>query len=771
MGPYPEYTLAVNERHERILYVALRSTTSNAGGDSHKSRIRTATSRPWTLLIGTILAVLLGQSARAGGSAENAVVLIDPTDAVSVYVGHYYQAARNIPDCNVIYIDPAAGDWASHLEFQQAALLGTLESRGLDGFIDYVVVAPVAEFYVQAPPGLITDGCFPVNRFSLSSVYSFAFVGDQILSGGLPSSFRNHYFSLSNSAVAFDSETHWSFGSAVRDDSAPRYFIGAQLGCTAPLGNTVEELIAMIDRSVAADATHPDGRFYFMRTTDAARSLPRDPFFANVVSVIGNLGGDAVLLDAVLPIGFDDCLGVMTGWATPDIDGADYTVVDGAFCDHLTSFAATFDTASQTKLSEWITKGASGSVGAVEEPCNYPGKFPHPRVHAYYYQGASLGEAAMRSLEFLPFQGLLYGDPLTRPFASPPVVELAGVPASVVSGVFAVTPSAVSSTGSPVQGFQLYLDGKPVGDWVAPGEQFWVDTTVLADGQHELRVVAYDDTALRHQGRIVTTFRSVNHSVGVDLVVDATAGDLSTSFEFTATALGVPEEIQLLANGRVVAADVFNPETWTLLAHHLGAGPVSVRAVAWYDDEIRAVSDPILMEIEFDNPPSGDPGSNAPTAFGYTVQLENDAPVLLELPAADSDGSTLSYAVLTGPSHASLSGDGPYRLLTPNRDPCGSDQFVFSVSDGASTSAPVTVTIRYARRPFVRGEVNGDGVVDVADAIAILTHLFVGGPAPTPSEAGDVSADGGIDIGDTIALLDYLFGAGDPPAAPFPTVG
>jgi uncharacterized protein (TIGR03790 family) len=68
-------------------------------------------------------------------------------------------------------------------------------------------------------------------------------------------------------------------------------------------------------------------------------------------------------------------------------------VLPGAFCDHLTSYAATFDSSAQTKMSRWISKGASGTSGAVEEPCNYAGKFPHARLHVFYRQGLSLGEA------------------------------------------------------------------------------------------------------------------------------------------------------------------------------------------------------------------------------------------------------------------------------------------------------------------------------------------------------------------------------------------
>ncbi|MCA8961602.1 MAG: hypothetical protein KDC38_13855, partial [Planctomycetes bacterium] len=265
--------------------------------------------RPWVWMAVAFGVVFGATGIHAGGSAENAVLLIDPSDPISVYVGHHYRVARGIPDCNVIYVDPRAATYDEHVDFQQRAVQGTLAARGIDAFVDYIVIAPIDDFYVVEPAGRVTDGCFPVGRFSISSAYTFGLVSDQILAGGLPSTFRNHYFSAGSQAVAFDSQTHWSFGSPVPVESAPRYYLGALLGYHGSLGNTADELIEMIDRSVGADATSPVGTYYYMRTTDAARSLPRDPFFASAISIIGTVGGTGVLLDAVLPVGSTDCLG------------------------------------------------------------------------------------------------------------------------------------------------------------------------------------------------------------------------------------------------------------------------------------------------------------------------------------------------------------------------------------------------------------------------------------------------------------------------------
>jgi hypothetical protein len=72
---------------------------------------------------------------------------------------------------------------------------------------------------------------------------------------------------------------------------------------------------------------------------------------------------------------------------------------------------------------------------------------------------------------------------------------------------------------------------------------------------------------------------------------------------------------------------------------------------------------------------------------------------------------------------------------------------------------------------FVRGELNGDSVVDISDAIRLLARLFTDPSAPIALIAADINKDDGIDISDAIYLLDFLFQGGPPIPAPFPDPG
>ncbi len=72
---------------------------------------------------------------------------------------------------------------------------------------------------------------------------------------------------------------------------------------------------------------------------------------------------------------------------------------------------------------------------------------------------------------------------------------------------------------------------------------------------------------------------------------------------------------------------------------------------------------------------------------------------------------------------------------------------------------------------YVRGEVNGDGSVDVSDPLYLLNFLFIGGDPPRPFVAADTNVDWRIDIADAIYLLTVLFVGEETLAAPYPDPG
>ncbi len=70
--------------------------------------------------------------------------------------------------------------------------------------------------------------------------------------------------------------------------------------------------------------------------------------------------------------------------------------------------------------------------------------------------------------------------------------------------------------------------------------------------------------------------------------------------------------------------------------------------------------------------------------------------------------------------------------------------------------------------PFRRGDSNGDGMLDVSDAVHVLFWLFAAGPEPGCLDAADSDGNGKSDISDAVFLLTYLFLSGQAPPEPGP---
>jgi hypothetical protein len=72
---------------------------------------------------------------------------------------------------------------------------------------------------------------------------------------------------------------------------------------------------------------------------------------------------------------------------------------------------------------------------------------------------------------------------------------------------------------------------------------------------------------------------------------------------------------------------------------------------------------------------------------------------------------------------------------------------------------------------FIRGDADLSGRVDISDAIAVLSFLFLGGSLPGCLDASDVNDDRTLDITDPVGILGFLFLGAAVPRPPFPDCG
>lgn len=195
---------------------------------------------------------------------------------------------------------------------------------------------------------------------------------------------------------------------------------------------TLAQAQPLIDRGLAADASlagsasgsdpAPLPQIFLVRTADAPRSV-RYPDFLTLANT-GVPGAAVRLIDNASGATSNEVSGqaavlmMFTGLANfSRLDSNAY--LPGAAGDSLTSFAGVLpDGLGQTPVTAWLQAGLTASYGTVEEPCNYPEKFPRASVFAARYRaGETLIEAYWKSVQ-APGQGLFVGEPLARPWGA-----------------------------------------------------------------------------------------------------------------------------------------------------------------------------------------------------------------------------------------------------------------------------------------------------------------------------------------------------------------
>ncbi len=75
-----------------------------------------------------------------------------------------------------------------------------------------------------------------------------------------------------------------------------------------------------------------------------------------------------------------------------------------------------------------------------------------------------------------------------------------------------------------------------------------------------------------------------------------------------------------------------------------------------------------------------------------------------------------------------------------------------------------------ASSAYVCGDNNGDGSVDVGDAVHLIQFVFAGGPAGVPVMAGDANCDGDVNVGDAVCVINYIFHEGPQPCTLCPPI-
>jgi hypothetical protein len=367
-------------------------------------------------------------------------------------------------------------------------------------------------------------------------------------------------------------------GDLVEKDGAT-YLLSTMLGVTSGRGNSVVEVLSYLECSAKADGLHPTATIYFAKNNDI-RSKVRDMLFSETVEELKKSGIDTRIVEGTMPINCPDVQGVCMGTSDFDWKASGSTILPGALCDYFTSYGGVLlkNFQMQTPLSTFLRFGAAGASGTVAEPTARWQKFPLPQVQLHYARGCTLAEAFYQSV-YGPYQLLIVGDPLCRPWANIPEVKVGGIKdGDVVKGELFLSPTGKVPRVGSIDHFELFVNGSRAAR-CKPGETLKLDTAVLPDGNQELRVVAVESGNIQSQGRAIHHLVTENYGRKIE-VLKAPRGPMKPGDTIhlevkSPGSIGVA----VVQNGRSVGRIAGEEGIVEISADKLGSGKVRLQAV------------------------------------------------------------------------------------------------------------------------------------------------------------------------------------------------
>jgi len=312
---------------------------------------------------------------KAALEASELAVIVNDADPDSREIASYYQQQRHIPTENIIHVHFKPG----------VSVLSQAEFKKIKNEVDRHVPDSIQAYAVAWTLP------YRVDCMSLTTAFAFGFNKDFCTKGCKPTR-MSPYFNSNSKAPYTDYKIR------------PAMLLA---------GETVADVKRLIDRGVAADGTIPEGTAYLLKTSDKNRSV-RSFYYSEIEKLLGG-AINIKNISANYIENKKDILFYFTGLTRVNKIFSNQ-FLPGAIADHLTSSGGVLKNSNQMSILEWLKAGATGSYGAVVEPCNLLKKFPHPGiVMEQYMNGQTLIEAYWKSVA-MPGQGVFIGEPLAKPF-------------------------------------------------------------------------------------------------------------------------------------------------------------------------------------------------------------------------------------------------------------------------------------------------------------------------------------------------------------------
>jgi autotransporter-associated beta strand protein len=573
-----------------------------------------------------VLACFGGGRAMAGGGGENMLLVVNPNDPSSLQIANAYAALRDIPSNNILFIAPPAGYQNNGAPIAQAAVMNTyltpiaaaIAARGLTNQIDYIGTIGQATCYSIIPqPGTPYTGANSLNYaldlltpLTDGSGLTLQNATYEYPGGPISALYQNpNNIPIGDNPAILHSATYSATYSG--SNISAQYYMSGTIGYTGSNGNTAAQVIASLANGVAADGTRPAGTIYFEDNGDV-RSTTRDGQWPATEGQLAARGVAWVYENntpGATPLnrssGTAAVLGAVCGSPTPTLPNGS-TYLPGSWADNMTSFGCDFLDTSQTKATAFIAAGAAGTTGSVIEPYAIAARFTNSSIYTFIADGSTLGEALAKSVATPDIQMPL-GDMLAQPFADVPQAAFTSSPGNYGPAAGNISVSGSASLVNPhiatgIGTLELLADGlvSSSGTLAAGSGAFNLNTTALADGVHEVRIVGINNSQAASEGYAAQEIVVDNHGRSIDFNGgNLTLTSSAATIGLAATAGdGTLAQVELTCLGRTVAQAAGSPGALSLSPTALAPGDNVLVPVAVFSDGMQVAGGAFVVHVE-----------------------------------------------------------------------------------------------------------------------------------------------------------------------------